>query len=167
MVFHIGDKVIHWTYGLGEIVDIEEKVIDGNPTNCYVVHALDTMIWIPIDNLEQRSLRLPTSPEEFKGLFEILTSPGEKMQEDRVLRKNQLMAQLKDGKLASTCQVVRDLTCFKRSSKLSDLERALLERAIKSLLAEWSYSLGMPISQAQEAMANLLGTSISVVPISA
>jgi CarD family transcriptional regulator len=160
MVFHIGDKVIHWTYGLGEIVDIEEKIIDGNPTNCYVVHALDTMIWIPINDLEQRSLRMPTSPEEFEGLFGILTSPGEKLQEDRVLRKNKLMAQLKDGKLASTCEVVRDLTYFKRSSKLSDLERALLERAIKSLIAEWSYSLGMSIGQAEEAMATLLETSI-------
>jgi CarD family transcriptional regulator len=163
MVFHIGDKVIHWTYGLGEIVGIEEKIIDGNPTNCYVVHALDTMIWIPINNLEQRSLRMPTSPEEFEGLFEILTSPGEKLEEDRVLRKNTLMAQLKDGKLASTCEVVRDLTFFKRSSKLSDLERNLLERAIKSLLTEWSYSLGMPLSQAQEAMTGLLGTSVSTL----
>jgi RNA polymerase-interacting CarD/CdnL/TRCF family regulator len=100
---------------------------------------------------------MPTSPQEFEGLFAILTSPGEKLEEDRVLRKNTLMAQLKDGKLASTCQVVRDLTYFKRSSKLSDLERSLLERAIKSLLTEWSYSLGMPLSQAQEAMTSLLG----------
>jgi RNA polymerase-interacting CarD/CdnL/TRCF family regulator len=156
MPFNVGDKVIHWTYGLGEIMGLEEKVIDDHKTNCYVVHLSNMTIWIPIDELHQRSLRVPTPPEEFGKLFDILTGPSEKPQTDRVQRRNQLMAQLRDGQLASTCRVVRDLTLFKRSGKLSDQERSILERAIHSLLTEWSYSLGTPINQAEEAMTNLL-----------
>ena len=37
MGFHIGDKVIHCTHGLGEIVQIEQKVIRDRLTDCYVV----------------------------------------------------------------------------------------------------------------------------------
>jgi RNA polymerase-interacting CarD/CdnL/TRCF family regulator len=157
MSFHVGDKVIHWTYGLGEIVHIEEKTILGRNTNCYVFRTPDLMIWIPINDLQQRSLRLPTPPEEFVKLYDILTSPGEKLLEDRALRKDQLMARMKDGQLASICRVVRDLTHFKRVSKLNDQEKSILERAMNSLLTEWTYSLGMPLSQAHQAMTNLLG----------
>jgi RNA polymerase-interacting CarD/CdnL/TRCF family regulator len=149
MGFYIGDKVIHWTYGLGEI--------HGQPTNCYVVRTSDLLIWIPIDDLQQQSLRVPTPPEDFDRLFAILTSPSDPLLEDRVLRKNQLMAQLKDGQLASICRVVRDLTHFRRSTKLNDQERSILERAIKSLLAEWTYSLGTPLNQAHQTMESLLG----------
>ena len=157
MSFQIGDKVIHWTYGLGEIVQIEEKPINGQLTNCYVFQTTDMTIWIPIDELQQHSLRQPTAPDEFVRLYDILTSPGEQLQEDRVLRKNQLMTQMRDGHLASICKVVRDLTHYKRNSKLNDQERYILERAEKSLLTEWTYSLGLPLNQAHQAMTTLLG----------
>lgn len=157
MGFQIGDKVIHWSYGLGEIVHIEEKIIRDHPTNCYVVRTSDLTIWIPITDLQQQSLRVPTPPDEFVTLFAILTGPSEKLLEDRALRKDQLMAQMKDGQLASICRVVRDLTHFKQSTKLNEQEKSILERAMKSLLTEWTYSLGLPLSQAQQDMANLLG----------
>ena len=156
MGFQIGDKVIHCTFGLGEIVHIEEKLIQGQPTNCYVVRITDLMIWVPIDN-QQHTLRVPTPPEEFEKLSAILTNPGETLLEDRVLRKNQLLAQIKDGQLASICRVVRDLTYFKRSKKLNEQEKSILERAVNSLLTEWTYSQGIPLVQAHQAMSNLLG----------
>lgn len=156
MVFHIGDKVIHLAHGLGEIVHIEEKFIRGKSTNCYVFQTTDLTIWIPIDELQQHSIRMPTSPNDFNKLFAILGSPGETLPEDRVLRKDQLMAQMRDGQLASICRVVRDLTYYKRKTKLNDQEKSILERAKKSLLTEWIYSLGVSMIQAQQAMSNLL-----------
>lgn len=157
MGFHVGDKVIHWSHGLGEIVRIEEKIIRDHPTNCYVVRTRDLTVWIPIDDLDQQSLRLPAQPDEFVRLFTILTDPSEKLVQDRVQRKDQLMSQMRDGQLASICRVVRDLTYFKTSKKLNDQEKSILERATNSLLTEWSYSLGTPMDQAHEAMVNLLG----------
>jgi RNA polymerase-interacting CarD/CdnL/TRCF family regulator len=156
MSFQIGDKAIHWTYGLGEIVQIEEKPINGQPQNCYVFQTNGMSVWIPIDELQQHSLRQPTPPDEFIQLYAILKSPGEKLQEDRVLRRNELMSKLRDGQLASICKVVRDLTHFKRSSKLNDQERFILERAENSLLTEWTYSLGTPLSQAHQTLTSLL-----------
>jgi RNA polymerase-interacting CarD/CdnL/TRCF family regulator len=157
MGFLIGDQVIHWTYGLGEISQIEQKTINGQLTTCYVFKTADLMIWIPIDDLQQSSLRAPTPAEEFDQLFAILSGPTEELLEDRQLRKSQLMTQLKDGKLASTCRVVRDLTHYERTAKLSDQERSLLERATRSLLLEWSYSLGISMNQAHQAMTGMLG----------
>lgn len=157
MGFDIGEKVIHCAYGLGEIVNIEEKNINGCLTKCYVVRTSDLTIWIPINDLQQHSLRLPALPEEFLKLSAILTNPSENLLEDRVLRKDKLMAQMNDGQLASICRVVRDLTHYKRSTRLSSQEKSILEKAMNSLLTEWTYSLGMSLNQAQQAMTNLLG----------
>ena len=156
MAFRIGDKVIHCTFGLGEISQIEEKVINGHPLNCYVVQMNDMTIWVPIDDPEQNSLRTPTPPEEFVKTLPILGSPNEDLLEDRVLRKKQLTDQLKDGQLASICRVVRDLKHYQRSSKLNDQEKSILERAVKSLLTEWTFSLGTPQNQAYLTMENML-----------
>jgi RNA polymerase-interacting CarD/CdnL/TRCF family regulator len=156
MGFHIGDKVIHWTYGLGEIVNIEEKTIHGVSTNCYVFSTAELLIWIPINELVQNNLRKPTPPEEFGKFLDILSRPIEKLPDDRMLRKNQLLAQLKDGQLASICQVVRDLTHFNRITKGNYQEKTILERAINSLLAEWIYSQNVPLVQAQHTLTNLL-----------
>jgi len=156
MGFQVGDKVIHCTHGMGEIVAIEPKTIHEHLASCYVVRIQDLTVWIPIDDLQQHGLRLPARPEEFVGLFDILTGPCEQLQEDRVLRKDQLMAQLRDGQLASLCRLIRDLTCYKHTAKLNDQENSILERATKSLLTEWTYSLGLPLDQAQQDMTKLL-----------
>ncbi len=156
MDFQIGDKLIHSTYGLGEVVLIEEKNIHGRATNCYVFRTHDLTIWIPIDDLHQNSLRKPTMPNEFTNLFSILTSPGEPLPEDRILRKDQLTEYLKNGQIKSICQVVRDLTHFKRRKKLNDQEKFILERATDSLLTEWIYALGVSRNQAEHAMLKLL-----------
>jgi len=157
MSFQIGDKVIHLTHGLGEIVRIEEKNIHDLPTKCYVVSTADLIIWIPIDDIQQHNLRQPTPPEEFVRLFDILSGPSEKLQEDRIMRKDQLLAQMKDGQLASLFKVVRDLTHLKHSSKLNDREKSILEWSTNSLLTEWAYSLEITLNQAKLAMMNMLG----------
>ena len=57
MDYHIGDKVIHSNYGLGEIIQMDEKTIHGHQTSCYVVRVRDLTIWVPADNSVEK-LRL-------------------------------------------------------------------------------------------------------------
>ncbi len=158
MSFDIGDKVIHSNFGLGEIARIEEKVINGNLTNCYVILLTDMTIWVPVDEVGQSSLRVPTPPDEFIKTLPILSSMNEILLDDRILRKKQLTDQLKDGQLASICRVVRDLSHYQRRSKLNDQERSILARAVKSLLTEWTFSLGTTQLQASQTMERMLGS---------
>jgi RNA polymerase-interacting CarD/CdnL/TRCF family regulator len=158
MGFQVGNQVIHCTFGLGEITQIEEKTINGKQEKCYVVRMNDMTIWIPMNDEGQNSLREPTPPEEFIKTLPILTSQNENLDEDRVLRKKQLTDQLKDGQLSSICRVVRDLRFYQRNSKLNDQEKSILERAVKSLLTEWEFSMGTTQLQAHQAMESMLGS---------
>jgi RNA polymerase-interacting CarD/CdnL/TRCF family regulator len=156
MDFQIGEKVIHCTFGLGEITNIEAKVINGSLEKCYVFQVDDMIIWIPMEDAGQNSLRVPTPPDEFIDTLPILSSPNESLLEDRVLRKKQLTDQLKDGKLASICRVVRDLSYYRRHAKLSDQERSILDRAVRSLLTEWTFTMHTTPLQAHQALDHML-----------
>ncbi len=155
MGFQVGDKVIHCAFGVGEITQIEGKVINDRLTDCYVVHMSDMTIWIPIDE-QHNCLRLPSTPEEFAKVLPIFSSPNETLQEDRAMRQQQLMEQLSDGKLTSICRIIRDLTQFERHSKLTNQEKSILEKAIKSFLAEWSLLMGISIPQATRSLESML-----------
>jgi RNA polymerase-interacting CarD/CdnL/TRCF family regulator len=160
MPFQIGDRVIHWVYGLGEIVEIEEKVLAGRIGRYYVVRTRDITLWVPLESTGEHCLRFPTPASDFQKLFQILASPGEPLPEDRFLRKSQLTALLQRRTLVSTCQVIRDLVSYQRTNKLNQHDNSILIRAWNSLLAEWSSALSIPIKQAEGELKSLLKTGV-------
>jgi RNA polymerase-interacting CarD/CdnL/TRCF family regulator len=164
MEFQVGDKVIHWTYGLGEIVELDEKVLAGQTTSYYVVRIADMSIWVPIDQVNGDSLRLPTPAHDFQRLFTILGSPGEPLSEDRLERKTQLQKKMRDGTLESICEVIRDLSFANNIKKLNENDAATLNRAKSLLLSEWGISLSVPMNQAEDALNSLLGRDSSTKP---
>ncbi len=157
MKFHVGDTVIHLTYGLGEIIDIDEKELFGRKERYYVVQVQNLCLWVPISQEDQGSLRYPTPPQEFERLFTILHSPGEPLAEDRLERKNQLLEKMRDGTLESICKVIRDLTFHRKVKKLNDNDVSTLNQAKNFLSNEWGFSLSIPCSQAGRELEQLIG----------
>jgi CarD family transcriptional regulator len=160
MNFQVGDQVVHWVYGLGEIIQIDEKRLLGRTTQYYVVKIRDLTIWVPVSEASDRSLRYPTPASDFEELFSILSSPAQPLSDDRLVRKTQLSDQLNDGKLASICRAVRDLTFHSQTKKLNENDKAILERAQSFLMTEWSVSLSVSVAQARQGLTHLLGQEI-------
>ncbi len=158
MDFQIGDKAIHFTHGLGEIENIEEKTVHDQVVSCYVFRTPSLTAWVPVDAEDRQNLRAPKSKREFKKMFLTLQSPNEPLPDDHVKRKKQLLELLKDGQIKSICRVVRDLSDYSNTIKLNDVDKSILDRAINSLLVEWVYSLSVPLPQAQEKMAEFLSS---------
>jgi CarD family transcriptional regulator len=156
MHYQVGDQVMHWNYGLGEIIQIDEKLLSGRKTRCYVVRIRDLTLWVPIGEKEKCSLRLPTPRSEFEAFFKILRSPGEPLPQDRYERKTQLQETLKDGKLDGVCRVVRDLCFYSRTKKLNDYDKAILTRAQDYLFSEWKLSLSITLAQAELELSRML-----------
>ena len=156
MNFQVGDQVVHWTYGPGEVIQLDEKALSGRTETYYVIQIRDMTLYVPINDQSQNSLRLPTPASEFDNLLKILESPEEPLSGDRWERKNQLMEQMRDGQLESICRVIRDLVAFRRIKKLNDYDAAILERAQNFLLNEWQISMGIPRAQAEGELQLLL-----------
>ena len=156
MAFQIGDKVIHLSHGLGDIVNIEDKRVLDSTARCYEVRTPNLTVWVSIDAGGQNTLRDPTPRSKFKRLFAVLRGPVESLPEDRNERKKLLLEMLSDGQLKSVCQVVRDLSNYGREKNMGADDKSILERARNSLLAEWEFSLSVPLPEAERKLRKLL-----------
>src|SRR6266545_1607845 len=110
MNFNAGDTVMHWTYGIGQIVNLEERDLSGSKALYYAVQVRDLTVWVPADGKVGSRLRSPTPKSRFKRLLAFLSSPSEPLPEDRLERRTHLLELLKDGRPESRCQVIRDLS---------------------------------------------------------
>jgi RNA polymerase-interacting CarD/CdnL/TRCF family regulator len=153
--FHVGEKVVHRNYGLGEILRMDVQFIHDREMLCYVVKIEDLTIWVTADDPDMESLRAPTPESDFRGLFAILQSQGEALPADWIDRKVHLSLRMKDGKLASICSVIRDLSHQRQIKKLNENDKSTLERAENFLLNEWMYSFSIPLLQAKSELMQL------------
>ncbi len=161
MNYNVGDQVVHWSYGLGEIVELDEKKLLGKTSLYYVLKTRNLVLWVPVSETGENSLRYPTPAEEFERLFGILRSPANPLSRDRLERKKQLSDQLKDGKLESVCRAIRDLVSHHRTQKMSDYDATFMDRALGFLLSEWAFSLSVSTAQAMSELNHLLGEDIT------
>lgn len=156
MNFQVGDTVIHSSYGLAEIVGVEEKAIAEQKILYYVVKTNDLTIWIPVNDMDKSNLRLPTTKDDFSNLFSILRSASDPLSNDRKERKAQLLQRMKEGNSESLCRLVRDLSDYRLTKKLNENDSYIFKRAQESLLKEWIFSLSVPLAEAKTELKKIL-----------
>ena len=158
MNFHKGDTVMHWTHGIGQIVNLEERDLAGSKTIYYVVQVRDMTVWVPADGKVESRLRFPTPKPRFQRLLAILSSPSEPLPEGRLERKNRLQELLQDGRPESLCQVIRDLSAYQKQQTrpMNDNDEMILKQSRKTLLGEWGFVLSITHAQAEHELHRLL-----------
>ena len=158
MNFYKGDMVMHWTYGIGQIVNLEERALSGAKAVYYVVQVRDMTVWVPADSKVRSRLRPPTPKFRFQRLLAILSSPSEPLPEDRLERKNRLQELLQDGRPESLCQVIRDLSAYQKQQTrpMNDNDQMILKQSRNTLLGEWGFVLSLTHAQAEHELHRLL-----------
>ena len=156
MNFYKGDMVMHWTYGIGQVVNLEERTLAGSKMLYYVVHVQDLTVWVPADSKVASRLRSPTPKLQFIQLLTILSDPSEPLPENRLERKTHLQERIKDSSVVSLCHIVRDLCASKKEHQLNDHDTLVLKQALKILLGEWEFVLSVTQAQANLELHRLL-----------
>ncbi len=156
MDFQVGDTVVHWSYGLGQIIGLEERAVGGENQLYYEVKIQDFSVWVPADSRLATRLRWPTSARAFKKLFAILCGPAGALPTDRRERKLQLHIKMDGGTAKAICQLIRDLTTLEQEKSLNFDDKSILKRAHAFLLGEWGYSLEMAPAQVEADLYRLL-----------
>ena len=162
MEYSIGDKVIHWAYGLGEITAMDEKRLAGKTRSYYVVELSDFTIWVPADENGTQSIHPPIPHSEFNSLLEILSDPGDELPGDRKQRQIMLSQRMKNRSCEEICTIIRDLVTLSHSQKLNRNDFEVLKRAEEYLLNEWELSLGTKRLAAQEQLQNILDVRLEI-----
>lgn len=162
--FRRGDAVMHWTYGLGTIVRLENRELLGQKTLYFAVQVGDMTVWVPNDDQLSTRLRKPSTRGQLRRLRTLLAKPGTTLPQDRHDRKTLLQEMLRDGRAESLCKVIRSLVVFARNHPLNDNDQALLKRAQTALLAEWSHALSSTPEQVEVQLRRLIGTPTPSLP---
>jgi RNA polymerase-interacting CarD/CdnL/TRCF family regulator len=160
MNFHKGETVMHWTHGIGQIVNLEERALAGSKTIYYVVQVRDMTVWVPADSKVGTRLRSPTPKARFQRLLAILSSPSQPLPEDRLERKNHLLELLQDGRPESLCEVIRDLSAYQKQQTrpMNDNDQVILKQSRNTLLGEWECVLSVTHAQAELELQRLLSS---------
>ena len=160
MKIHEGDSVMHWTHGLGKVVQLEERVLSGQAMMYYAIQIGDMMVWVPADEQLETRLRFPTRTAEFQKLVATLSQPGEPLPDERRERKTLLMEWLKDGRTESLFRVIRSLATYRQSHSLNLDEQTLLKRSKNTLVGEWSYAMSVTLVQAEHELYRHLAPAV-------
>ncbi len=165
MNFHTGDTVMHWTYGIGQIVNLEERDLLGSKTLYYAVQVRDMTVWVPADSKVGSRLRSPTSKLRFKRLLAVLSSPSEPLPEDRLERKTRLLELLQDGRPESLCQVIRDLSAYQKQQArpMNDNDQMILKQSRNTLLGEWGFVRSITHAEAEHELHRLLAPADTII----
>lgn len=150
---------MHWTYGLGTVVRLENRELLGHKTLYYAVQVGDMTVWVPNDDQLGTRLRRPSTKGQLPRLRTLLGKPGVTLPQDRHERKTMLLEMLKDGRAESLCKVIRSLVVYAKNHPLNDNDQALLKRAQTALLAEWSHALSVTPAQAEMQLHRLIGVT--------
>ncbi len=156
MKYKVGDTVVHWTHGLGTVIAIDEMSLDGVTQQYYVIEAKLLKLWVPFEEADEGAIRLPAECVQFKGIFDILRTPGNPLPDQQYQRKIELRERMQKRTLEGLCQVIRDLWDRKREHTLNQNDSSVLFRAEELLLDEWVLVLGSDRSNALHELEILL-----------
>jgi CarD family transcriptional regulator len=160
MMFKIGETVVHPQHGVGEIIKLEDKEFErGKPHKYYEISILDgSTIWASVDN-PNSGLRHLATRSEITDCRKILAATPLPVITVGPARQAELVARLKQGTIATQCEVVRDLAALVAHKPPYGTITVFLDAIRVVLCQEWAIVEGIPIHEATKEINSLLEKS--------
>jgi len=140
VTFQIGDKVIYPNHGLGIVERIEDKTILG--TTCGFYHlrivANETVVLVPVTNVDGVGLRRAISDHEVERLFGLLGDGKIDNHQNWKGRFKDNSDKMRSGSIFEVADVLKSLTFLAKSKSLSFREKRMLDRAKFLIISEVS-----------------------------
>ena len=147
-----GDWLIHRVYGVGQVVDLEEKQLQKKVRSFYRVKTNDSTFWLPLEKAgSQRVEPLPSKRTVQRAIAALGKTPGE-MSEKAKERKSRIEEVRSSGSLLSTARLIRDLTHQNTVKKLTATEMDALNVLTERFLKIGSVCLGLEISDVRKRL---------------
>ncbi|NCB04553.1 MAG: CarD family transcriptional regulator [Clostridia bacterium] len=137
-MYRVGDKIAHPMHGAGEIVEIIEKIIDGEPRTYYLMKMTtgSMTVMIPCDQCESVGVRDIISADEADALLRALPALEVESTQNWNKRYRENMLKIKSGDLYQVAEVVKSLYMRDLQRCLSTGERKIFSSAKQILISE-------------------------------
>ncbi|MCD6186383.1 MAG: CarD family transcriptional regulator [Deltaproteobacteria bacterium] len=142
--FKVGDLAVYPAHGVGRIEAIEEKFINGEHHDFYILKVIENgmVIMIPTWNVDQVGLRNVVDPDDIQKIYDIIDKELPVVVDKQTWnrRYKEYMDKIKTGSIYDVAEVFRDLYHLKLTKDLSFGERKLFDTAKILLITELSTS---------------------------
>ena len=148
--FAIGDKVIYPNHGLGVVERIETKTILGTTCGFYSLRMIssDTIVLVPVDNVEGVGLRCAIHDSEIKKIFTLLGNGKIPNHQNWKGRFKDNSDKMRTGSIYDVIDVLKTLNHLSKSKNLAFREKRMLDRARFLVVSEISEVM----SEAEDAV---------------
>lgn len=154
----VGDKAVHPSHGLGEVVAIEHRVLGGTAGDFYVIRILDNgmRVMVPVATAPQAGLRCVMSAKEADAVIDTMRAREVAVDLQPWSRRFRAYTEMiKSGSPHEVAKVLRDMYRLKFDKDLSFGERRLLDQAKSLLMKELSVAKKMTEEALQEQIAEI------------
>jgi len=140
--FKVWDLAVYPAHGVGEIISIESRVVNGEKHDFYIMKVVENgmTIMIPTNNVDSVGLRDVIPKKEIHKVYAVMQSKKEANADNQTWnrRYREYMDKIKTGSLYDVAEVFRDLFLLKLTKDLSFGERKLYDTAQVLLVRELS-----------------------------
>jgi len=154
--FAKGAWIVHLYHGVGQVISIESKSLDGNKVKYYKVQTQDSIYWVPVGKVDDERIRPLSTPKEIDKALRILRRKPRQMSADHMQRKNQINDVRSIGALDEVAKIIRDLSARQAAEKLNDSEERALNHFTDRLISEWSVSKDISTDEARQELTDKL-----------
>lgn len=141
--FHVGDKAVHPSHGVGEVTAIEKREIGGSSQNFYILRILDNAmkVMVPVSAATQVGLRSIMSDKDANNILSTMRAREVAVDVQPWSRRFRVYTEMiKSGSPVEIAKVLRDMNRLKFDKDLSFGERRLLNQARSLLLKELAFA---------------------------
>jgi len=143
-MFAVGDNIVYPMHGAGTIEAIDDREMDGEKCQYYVllIPQNGIRIMIPVGRAADIGVRRIIKKSEVSGVNETLRGESTEMAKIWNRRYRDNLEKLKTGKITHVAEVVRDLMRVDHEKRLSTGEKKMLSNAKQILISELILACG-------------------------
>ena len=154
-MFNIGEYAVCPGHGVGQIVDIEEKVMGEATMKFYIVKVIANGMKVMVPTTSEDGIRGLVGQNEVDGVFDVLKDHDVEVDNSTWNRRyREYMIKVKTGSLIEIAEVLRALFLLKKKKNLSFGEKKMLDQCKDLIAQEVSISGGIDTVKIKEDIEN-------------
>ena len=154
-----GDWIVHARYGVGQVRDMEKKVLEGAKKEFFRVRTFDSEYWLSVSRTDVEYIRPVTSEYQINKALRMIRKEPKQLPENHTERTKVINEAINDPSLHHKARMIRDLYGKEQESKLNFTEEDALIKMRKQFLDEWSVIKDVDRSILEEKLDKALSMS--------
>jgi len=160
-MFNIGEYAVCPGHGVGQIVDIEERVMGEETLSFYIIKVIANGMTVMVPTNSENGIRQLVENSQIEEVFELLNNHDVKVDNSTWNRRHRdYMAKVKTGSLLEIADVLRSLFLLKNKKNLSFGEKKMLEQCRDLLVQEIAMTNGTEKTEVKKKIENVFEASI-------